>query len=98
MDLNLSSLRVLRLATRSKRRASISFSACFFGLYLAYFALTKLAPVIEIKEDKDLVFKIVAYSSMPIYLLGFVTALVPETFFLSFDRCQSLSFSSNSAD
>ncbi len=60
------------------------FSACFFGLYSAYFVLVKLMPVLELKGDKEIAFKLVAFSSLPIYLFGFITALFPETFFLSF--------------
>ena len=36
------------------------------------------------KSDKELAFKMIAYSSLPVYLLGIVTALIPQTFFFFF--------------
>ena len=60
------------------------FSACFFGLYLGYFLLVKLIPLDGMKEDKELAFKIMAYPSMPIYLMGIITALIPQTLFFFF--------------
>nr|WP_319399711.1 Yip1 family protein [uncultured Carboxylicivirga sp.] len=64
--------------------AAFTFSACFFALYLGYFILIKLIPVDRFKEEKELAFKLVAYSSLPVYLLGVITALIPQTFFFYF--------------
>jgi len=70
--------------TSALKFAVFIFSACFFGLYMSYFILLKLIPVESMKSDKELAFKMIAYSSLPIYLLGIVTALIPQTFFFFF--------------
>ncbi|MCU4163577.1 YIP1 family protein [Carboxylicivirga caseinilyticus] len=70
--------------TIATKLAAFTFSACFLGLYLAYFILIKVMPITVLKEDKGLAFKIIAYSSLPIYLLGIITALIPQTIFFFF--------------
>ncbi|MCU4176416.1 hypothetical protein [Carboxylicivirga sp. N1Y90] len=64
--------------------AIFTFSACFFGLYLAYIVILNVLPFLGLKLEKDDAFKIAAYPSVSIYLVGIVTVLFPETFFLSF--------------
>lgn len=63
---------------------AFSFSAYFFSLYIGYFVMLKMMPLLGMKEDKDLAFKMMAYSAVPMYLLGIVTALVPQAFFFFF--------------
>lgn len=64
--------------------AIFTFSACFFGLYLAYILILKVLPFFGLKLEKEDAFKIAAYPSVSIYLVGIITVLFPETFFLSF--------------
>lgn len=64
--------------------AVFTFSACFFGLYLAYVLILNALPFLGMKFEKEDAFKIVAYPSVSIYLVGIITVLFPETFFLSF--------------
>jgi len=66
------------------RDALFAFSSCFFGLYLAWFVLIKLLPAIQLNESKENIFKLVAYPSLVIYLVGIVNNLVPQTYFFGF--------------
>lgn len=68
----------------SLRDAVFTFSSCFFGLYLGWFILTKLLPTFGLNESKETIFKLVAYPSMVIYLVGTLNRLVPETYFFAF--------------
>lgn len=68
----------------SLRDAVFTFSSCFFGLYLGWLLLTKLLPTFGFNESKETVFKLVAYPSMVIYLVGTLNRLVPETYFFVF--------------
>lgn len=68
----------------SLKLAVFVFSACFFGLYLGYFLLLKLITWRGVTNEKEVVFKLMAYPSMPIYLLGIITALIPQTIFFYF--------------
>ncbi|WP_430816281.1 YIP1 family protein [Carboxylicivirga sp. RSCT41] len=61
------------------KEAVFTFSSYFFGLYLCYYLLVKLLPVVKIDLEKAAVFQLVAYSSGVMYLTGSVAALVPET-------------------
>ena len=64
--------------------SAFGFSAYFFSLYIGYFAMLKLMPLIGMKEDKEMAFRMMAYSAAPMYVLGIVTALIPQAFFFIF--------------
>ncbi len=66
------------------RDALFAFSSCFFGLYLAWFLLIKLLPALQLNASKENIFKLVAYPSLVIYLIGTVNNLVPQTYFFGF--------------
>jgi len=66
------------------RDALFAFSSCFFGLYLAWFLLIKLLPALQLNASKENIFKLVAYPSLVIYLIGTINNLVPQTYFFGF--------------
>ena len=66
------------------KHAVFTFSSCFFGLYLAWFILIKLLPALQLRESKENIFKLTAYPSLVIYLLGIINNLFPETYFFGF--------------
>jgi hypothetical protein len=66
------------------KHAAFTFAAFFFGLYAAYFLLLKVLPLAGVNQDKNWIFKWVAFPSLLIYLVHFVTALFSEFFFLRF--------------
>jgi len=66
------------------KHAIFAFSSCFFGLYLAWFILIKLLPALQLNESKEDIFKLTAYPSLVIYLIGIINNLFPETYFFGF--------------
>jgi len=66
------------------KKAVFTFSSYFFGLYIAYYILLKVMELFRQEVDKGMVFKLVAYPSVVMYLVGIVSALFPETFFIGY--------------
>jgi len=66
------------------KHAGFTFSSCFFGLYLTWFILIKLLPAMQLSESKENIFKLVAYPSLVIYLIGIINNLFPETYIFGF--------------
>ena len=66
------------------KHAAFAFSSYFFGLYIAYFVLSKAMALFHQEMEKEMVFKLVAFSSVVMYLAGTITALFPETFFIGY--------------
>ncbi len=66
------------------KKAVFTFSSYFFGLYLAYFLLSKAMVLFRQEMEKEMVFKLVAFSSVIMYLVGIITSLFPETYFIGY--------------
>jgi len=66
------------------KKSVFTFSSYFFGLYLGYFILSKVMVLFHQKMEKEQVFKLVAFPSVIMYLVGTITALFPETYFVGY--------------
>jgi hypothetical protein len=64
------------------KHSAIVFTALFGGLYLTYLALIKINATFKLPDSKQLAFRLSAYSSGLLYVVTFITSLVPELFFL----------------
>ncbi len=65
------------------KEAIFTFSSSFFGLYVSYFVLVKLKPILGQEVKKEKMFQLIAYASGITYLTGSVIALVPETIIIA---------------
>jgi len=66
------------------KKAIFTFSSYFFGLYSAYFILSKVMVLFRQEMEKEMIFKLVAFPSVIMYLVGTITALFPETYFVGY--------------
>lgn len=66
----------------SLKKALLIFCSLFFSVYVSMGALYYAMPRFGLNQNRDLVFKFVAYSSTVIFAVKFVTELIPELFFL----------------
>ncbi len=67
------------------KQALAMFSALFFGLYITYYITKQIMPKFTVNSnEKDLniyAFKLIAYSSVILYLIQLIVAFIPELFF-----------------
>lgn len=61
----------------------ITFASSYVGMYLASIIISYLANSFSSVHNKDLCFKMIIYSSTPIYLASMVTNLFPSLDFLN---------------
>lgn len=69
-------------AEESLKKALLIFCSLFFSIYVSMAVIYYLQPRFNLKQNRDLVFKFVTYSSTVIFAVKFVTELFPELFFL----------------
>ena len=62
--------------------AVFTFIAFMTSLITAYFLMLKLIPVLNIKSDKETIFKLIALPSLLIYITHLIITLFPEIFFI----------------
>ncbi len=64
------------------KRAILVFSALFGGLFIAWYMVFRLMKYFHFMSSRELAAKLTIYSSTPLYLVSFITALIPEFFFV----------------
>lgn len=67
---------------RALKNSIFTFASCFFSLFVAYFILQKTLRLFGQVFEKQHVFKLIAVSSVTIYIVGTIVALFPETYFV----------------
>lgn len=63
--------------------ALINFASSYIGMYVSALLINFLASSFASIQDRDISFKLIIYSSTPIYLASIVTNLLPSLFFLT---------------
>jgi hypothetical protein len=64
------------------KKAMLIFMAFFFGLFLTWYGVFRMMKYFQMVSSREVAAKLTIYSSAPLYLVAFVTALVPEFFFV----------------
>ncbi len=62
--------------------AAYTLVAFMVSLITAYFLMLKLIPVLNVKSDKETIFKLIALPSLLIYITHLIVTLFPEIFFV----------------
>ncbi|TCO07407.1 YIP1 family protein [Natronoflexus pectinivorans] len=62
------------------KQSIITFTALFGGLFLAWIILKASHSKLRIENKNNLAFKITAYASGLLYIISFITNLIPELF------------------
>jgi hypothetical protein len=70
---------ILELALK---KAVLVFVALLGALFLSWYVVSRLLKFFQFVASGELAAKLVIYSSGPLYVISFVTALVPEVFFI----------------
>lgn len=63
--------------------AGVDFLSLYFGIYLAALIIKEIAPSFQSHNDKTIAFKIIVYSSTPIFVASFISNLAPSLFFVN---------------
>ncbi|MFB6317031.1 Yip1 family protein [Saccharicrinis sp. FJH54] len=66
----------------SLKKALLVFVSLFSSIYVSMGAIYFLMPKFNLSQDRNKVFRFVAYASAVIFAIKFITELIPELFFL----------------
>ena len=61
----------------------INFVSFYFGIYLTSIILKEITPTFLSANNKTISFKVVVYSSIPIFVASFISNLAPSLFFVN---------------
>jgi len=61
----------------------INFVSYYFGIYLTSLITKEIAPTFLSANNKTIVFKVIVYSSIPIFVASFISNLAPSLFFVN---------------
>ena len=63
--------------------AAVDFVSLYFGIYIAALIVKEIAPSFQSNNDKNIAFKLIIYSSTPVFTASFISNLAPSLFFVN---------------